>query len=812
VKLARVPGWADFDPMRLLRVVTLIPVVLVLMAGGGALWLYFFVHSLVSDGQSVVESNSLHGEVRVVRDANGIPGILGDHDDDVAFVFGYVMAQDRLWQMDYLRRAGQGRLAEILGQDWLEGDHLIRLARAGSKIDEEVQKWSESERRWVEHFVRGVNRYLVSHDGKLPVEFSLLDYRPRQFTAEDVLSIILAVAWESSVGVRVDGTLTKILGTVGPERAAEVFPGDPAAPKAMISSDLLGWQPQGTLFNGLKAARCLQRVPGLRGGTVWAVGDSRSASGKPLLSSLTYQRLSAPGSWYRARLVSRNFKVTGAFIPGVPVAFVGSNEHVGWGCSSTVVDDADLAIERFDSDEADVYWRIDRKRRVEKFLETYRTPGGDTVSRTIRWTETGPLVSELEKGRALSLRWTGRDGLGVLPTLFGLNRAKDVKQARACLRSLIAPCLHVVLADENGGCCYQLAGRVPIRPRGSNGIVPMPSWTGVHDWVGFIPFDELPAVTNVSSLPAVAADGRPGGRDYPFFTSCYWSDPSRDDRIQTLLGESQIHSRETFQKIQADTQSPFAGKVLPGLFAVLDRDSRTDHSEQQAIGLLKNWDQRMDADSAGAAVFAVVYRGLCEAVFGELLGSELAENYMIHPPLAARSLAKVIEGGTKSVSREASTGLLLKGVRTGIGEGRSLMGDDPAKWRWGSIHKGEFFHPLTRRSRFLQALYHVGPFSLSGSWDTVSCGTWFPVGTSRVAAGVTLRQVTDMTDPPQVFAVSPTGSSAHFFSTHYRDQTRAWLRGRAFAEPTDSSEIRKGGLTSTVFKPPPRTAASLQHE
>jgi penicillin G amidase len=802
----------DLDPDWLMRIFTVIPALLILMAGAGAIWIYFFALSLLPEGQSVVETPGLTADVRVVRDSNGVPGIIGHNEEDLAFILGYVMAQDRLWQMDYLRRAGQGRLAEILGHDYLESDHLMRTVTTGILAKETARRLGDQERKWLDRFVQGINKYISGHAGKLPVEFSLLEYRPTPFSSDDVHSIMLAVAWGASPAVRVDPTMTQIMGRLGKDRALSLFPTDPAASPAFVASDLIGWEPHGILFSRGSGGRASTRIPGFRGGCAWAVGKERSRSGKPLTSSAVYQVMSAPGFWYRARLVSERFSFSGAFIPGVPVAMAGNNGRMSWGAVSSLADDADLFIERLDSDEAASYWRVDRRRRIEEKTERYRVRGGSSVSRTIRLTETGPLVSDANRGRALSLRWTARDGLGFYSAFYALNRAGDREQIRAALKGMVAPCLDVVWADEGANFGIQTAGLIPVRPPDSDGILPMPAWTGVHDWIGFIPFDELPASTNPSDGYAVVADGRPGGADYPFFVSCYWNNEARRSRIKELLTQTVEQNPESSQTIQGDIFSPMAQALVPLLLkAAKPGISENDQLEQDALAALRSWDYRMAGDSNAPAVFSLFYQSLVENLFLSPLGDDLYREFSDHPPLVSRVVKKIfLENRTEWLSGVDPEHVLTKSFQAGLDRGKSSMGANLRKWKWADINAELFRHPIAARSRFLESMYQVGPLHPSGSFDSISLAGWSFSNPFTILEGVSLRQIADMTEPPQVYSASPLGSSAHFFSSHYKDQTIAWLKGRSFRDPVHTADIRKDGANTVLFKSVPPAAASLQ--
>jgi len=794
-----------------MRIFTAIPVVLILIAGAGTLWIYFFVVSLLPDSEALVETPGLIADVRVLRDQNGIPGIIGENEDDVAMVLGYVMAQDRLWQMDYLRKAGQGRLAEILGSDYLEGDHLMRTVRAGKSGEEAKERLGEPERRWLEKFVKGINKYIFAHARKLPVEFSLLDYRPAPFSIDDVTSILAALAWESSIGARINPVFTRLISRLGKDRALQLFPTDPGATAAFVPTDLSRWDPKGILFPRAGSGCIFDRVPGFRGGCAWTVGQARSQSGNPMVACTFYQTLAAPGFWYRARLAAGDFHLSGTFIPGVPVAVAGTNDNLGWGCVPSLVDDADLFVERLDSDTPKSYWRVDRWRKIEEVTEKYRVKGNSVASRVIRMTETGPLVSEVDKGRALSLRWTGRDGLGLFPALYGLNRAHKGAEVKKSLRRLIAPCMNVAWADREADSGIQLAGRVPLRSPISDGIVPMPAWTGLHDWGGFIPFDELPSRTNPSEGYCVAADGRPGGKEYPFFVSCYWYDTDKSARIRELLEETHVHQQESLQRIQCDSFSPLARELVPILLNVLSGNDKKSRSEEEAARILEAWDFQMVGESAGAAAFGLFYQTLVEELFLEPLGESLYAEFTSYPPLPSRVVKRIfVENQTGWLENIKPEVFLWNSFHKSIVRGQSLMGSDPKKWRWGKIHTTEFRHPIAMRSKFLEALYQVGPIPVSGSSDTINFAGWSQVHPFHVTAGTSLRQVIDMTQPPYVAGASPMGTSAHFFSTHYKDQTRTWMGGRSFRDPVETADIRKSGFNTVLFKPVPSGSISLK--
>jgi penicillin amidase len=791
----------DMDSLWLLRAFTVIPAVLILLAGAGTLWIYFFVFSLLPETQSVISTDLIGSDVRVIRDSNGIPGIIGDTEEDVLCVLGYVMAQDRLWQMDFLRRASQGRLAEILGQRYLGSDHMMRTIRASTEPAAAEAGLSSEDRIRLKKFVSGVNWFIAGHAKKLPVEFSVLEYRPEPFTVEDVLDIAFALAWHSSRARKNDVLLTRILHRLGPERARRYFPPGCEIGTAHIEAGLNGRDPGPILPDAGHEQSDPPAFPGLLGGSVWAVGRAKTVNGKPLSACSVYQDFQAPGFWYRARLVAGDFKLAGAFIPGTPAAIAGSNGAITWACAPIPADDTDLYTERLDSDKPSHYWRIDRWMPLGIEEETYRVKGGLTVNRTILMTSTGPLISRVGDRPALSVRWTGRNGVGLPESLIALNRADSRAGIEQALRKLIAPCMNVVWTDEHGGLGKQIAGRIPIRPPDSNGIVPVPSWTGAHDWRGYIPFDDLPSITAPRSGFVVGTGTRPQGRRFTYFAGSYWNSPAREARISKLIRAKTEHYRETFQQIQNDTYSPLAAELTPIIIRAVTPGIDGKSSSAEALQVLEAWDRHMNADSAGAAVFALTYHALAEELFKEELGSDIFSELAENPDLVIRIIRTIyVRSGNVQPIPAPDREAVRRAFAAAVQRGSDRMSDDPSAWKLGTIHKALFRHPLTTRSRFLELVLNVGPTPAPGAPDAVDFVKTSPVAPYYAVSGVSLRYISEMTDPPQMFAVSPPGISAHFFSAHYKDQTQAWLNGRSFRDPLVKADIRKSGISSVLFR------------
>lgn len=799
----------DVDDTQLERLFTVIPALIVVLAGVGALWLYFSVTALLPESESVVNIPELRSKASVTRDVNGVPTIMAESEEDAALVLGYVMAQDRLWQIDYLRRAGDGRLADILGRSYLARDEVMRIVRRSPGLAEELSRLDPEESLWLDRFVQGVNRFIENHKGKYPVEFSFLDYTPQPFSQKDVNSIVFAVAWDSSIAARLDPLLNKIAGRFGPSVINELLPLNSLAPKPIIPSELRGWEPKGLLFDqtGINIGQ-QGIINGFRGGGGWVVRPDLCTAGAAMLCSVVYQDLSAPPFWYRARIFAGNLSLSGTFIPGVPVALAGANKQMSWGSVHVPIDDADLYIEQVDCEGECRYYRADGWRKCEKLEEKFTVGGGSKRTVTLLRTETGPIVSDVEKGRAIALRWTGLAGTGLFQSMYRINRAANSSDLGKAALSHAAPLFQIIWADSAGNVGSQIAGKIPIRPASSDGAIALPAWTGVHAWYGFVPPQDLPSLTNPEEGYIAAAEGSVGNLSCPFLSGVFEDVAARRHRVSQLLRLAGKLDRESLARISLDVYSTWAAQIVPQITRELDQEGGYSALESKALTMLRHWDFVMDKDSAGAAVFNLWYdsfiSGLLRDMIGDAFYHELGRSSQLMALAAQKKLATVelSDSGDNAVKQ-----LIRKSFRTAISTGRKLLGDDPEKWRWGSLHTVEFQHPLASQSAFLGVLFDVGPFSVDGSWDTIRLSSWSPTSSSfKETGGCSLIQLVEMAPKPVLLSSVPLGNSSHFFSSHYKNQVTAWRKGRLSMCAVAPQEHATGLHNAVVFEPSEATS------
>ena len=751
---------------------------------------------------------SVKQPVRIERNAWGIPSIFADNDEDLFFGFGYAIAQDRLFQLDYLRRRGAGRLSEILGgngaeldlirravgiEDVFHWDLLARTVGIRRIAEREWNTLSGETRHLLTAFSDGINAFLKEPDNRLPIEFDLLEYAPEPWTPIDCLTIEGEFRWylTGRFPVIVAPELAKRRLGAGPlyraflETEADdesiVPPGSyPAAPS--------GQQPIGEAAGD----------PESTGSNNWVVDSKRSRSGKPLLASDPHVPFDAVSWWYEVHLCGGSFNVCGMAYAGMPVVMFGRNERVAWGCTNNICSQRDLYQETTDQDHPNCFLYDGRWESARELEETIAVKGAVPVRATIRFSRNGPIVDDVlppvaRKTGPVSLKWLGAYHGGWLTALLGMNRARSAEGFRAAMRPWHVPTFSVVYADADGRIGYQAAGRVPIRDVPERGY--RPGWDPAHQWNGLVPFEGMPHLFDPQRAWIATANNRPAPPDFPYPLSGTWSSGYRAQRIRQMLESGGPFSRDDFTTMQQDSLSLRAVACLPGLLAVLE--NVTDRRVREATVYLRAWDCRMEPDRVGASIFAVFFSHWTKAVAAEQFEpEEVALAAGSADGFAANLLKADVSGWFLPGKRETT---ILAAFQAALDTLRSWLGDDFATWTWSRLHAIPLRHVLSGRGDLGRLLDHGG-VPVKGDAGTV-CNTGLG-GQYEARSGANYRLVVDMAvSPPGLWAVDCESASGHPGSEHYGDQLRDWIEGRYHWLPLDRDEASRAAITRMRLEP-----------
>ena len=820
-------------------------VAILLLIAGGVIW--WFVYRPLPQLDGSAKLPGLQQEVTVQRDTLGVPHIRAASLPDMVEAQGYVMAQDRLWQMDLLRRVARGQLSEILGDQTLPIDRRFRTLGFSRAADREVGLMDAETRELMEAYARGVNHFIEEHQNRLPLEFSLLKYKPRPWQPSDTVAIsgymyvTLTDHWESKLA------RAKVVERVGPERAKELFAedaamdhfviGDPNVPndgakgavkhkndddddddnddddmkpdtvlKAEAGPDVHRARQQTfvDLTSALAAAspthsavetllpevqeflRTTQNeIRAGLGSNNWVVSGAHTASGKPLLANDTHLELTVPSIWYELHLTAPSYNVKGFTLPGAPLVVIGHNDKIAWGFTNNGADVQDLYVETFNPEAPDEYRVKGAWTRAQSFDEIIKIKGKPDEHFPVVVTRHGPIMQR-DGDKGYALRWTATEPGGLSNSYNFLGKAKNWDEFRDVMKKVWGPGQNAVYADVKGNIGYVMAARVPIRKKG-RGEVPMPGDTDDYEWTGYIPFEQLPQAFNPESGLIVTANARVVGPKYKPYLTDDWEEPYRTARIYDLLHDKHDLRVEDMLKVQTDTYS-YPHVFLSEQLLTADKKAQPkDPRAQKLIEGLKDWNGIADAHLAEVPFLEHVRLAALRILLQPYLGSETDIYQWRRTTFLQRILtdrpAKWLPPQFKSYDE-----LLVAAADESVGkmadESKSPRVED---WAWKHFDALEMFHPLGRG----------GADPLSGllkHWLSITgkpqSGTQYSVRAATAHHGPSMRFVADLADWDDSILLITTGESGQPGSSHYTDQFPYWYEGKEILGPfSDQADL-----------------------
>lgn len=711
--------------------------------------------------------------VEILRDRAGVPHIFAGSTPDLYFGLGFAMAQDRLWQMDRLRRRALGRQAEVLGGAYVAADLQHRTVGIDRIAAAEVHRIDPATRAIVEAFVGGINRAIESYGDKLPVEFMILGYRPDPFTVRDVVASLRGMWW--SLNGRLENLYVAEAARFLPDEAMREAYLTPEAPEHRIVPPGSPY-PAGTELDPAGAP-----VAGMGdglGSNNWAVAADRSASGHALLCGDPHQPFWLPSSWYEYGLHGPEDDAAGAGHPGAPGLWWGLNGAIAWAITNNAASTRDLYAEEVDPADPSRYRDGDTWRRFSAQEIEIPVRGEAPVKRTLRASVRGPIVNDCYPSLAeggdppLALRWVGQEHLDDLRAVIGIGRARSWPAFRAALRDWAVPIFNFVYADRGGFVGYQCAGRVPVRGRVVRGF--REANNPADRWQGTVPFDALPRLERPARGYVASANQRVAPDDYPYPFYGAWAAGHRGVRIQQALEAGERITPEAAIALQNDVKSCRAERLCPPLMRHLDGSD--DPDVRLLREALAGWDYRYTLEATAPTLFEALMEVWQERVAAAHFPARLVPLVKAQAGAAARLIAPA-SGYPDDLAwfAEGTRAALIEAARRAVALVRERFGADPAGWRWGAVHQAHWRHPLSNPAT--APLFDVGPAPVDGCGETVR-NTGAGLSPAYAAAsGAEYRIVVDFAEPTRFLAVQNVGNSGQPGSPHYADQFEPWRRG-----------------------------------
>jgi penicillin amidase len=733
-------------------------------------------------------SAPVSGQVEVLRDRAGVPHVYANSTTDVYFGLGFAMAQDRLWQMDRLRRRALGRQAEILGESYVKSDLMHHAVGIPAIAAREVELTDDATRTILESFVAGINRHIEACGRDLPIEFDLLEYEPEPFTVRDTIAILRGEWW--SLNGRLQNLTIAEAAALLPEHLRAAYL-EPEAPEQRILPPGSPY-PAGNAVTGEVRAGTSDGT----GSNNWAIAGSHTASGHALLCGDPHQPFWLPSSWYEYAIHGPQDDAAGAGHPGVPGLWWGLNGAIAWAITNNGASTRDLYREEVHPSDPDLYRDGDAWRRFDERAVEIRVRGAQTpVKHLQRATVRGPIVNHvvpsLNSGGEppLALRWVGQEHLDDVRAVVAIGRARDWDTFRDALRDWAVAVFNFVYADDSGRVGYQCAGRVPLRGRVVRGY--REANEAADQWQGYIPFEALPHAVDPARGYVASANERAAPDDYPYPLYGSWGGGHRSERIRQALETSPVLDRDQSVDLQNDVKSCRAERLCLPLVRWLAES--TDPDVAQARFLLSAWDHRYTLESAAPTLFETFMEVWQERVAQARFPAELIDLVKGQGGPAAR----LIEHGDLDWFEGDLLVELEAAAQTAMARLRARHGIDPAGWQWGSVHLAHWQHPLSAPDR---DWLDVAPAPVDGGSDTLrNTGAGQPA--FAATSGAEYRMVVDFAQPDRLLAVQNIGNSGQPGSPHYADQFAAWLAGEYHVVPLSRPDVERDLEGTTILEP-----------
>ena len=790
-----------------------IGLITVIVVGIG--WFLSVARSALPELDGPLPVAGVSAPVSVTRDGHGVPTIESATLDDLFFSQGYVTAQDRLFQMDLMRRAATGEFAEIFGDIALEHDRRQRILGIRATAEKGLQSATNDDRQQFSAYARGVNAFINSHRDKLPLEFRILGYEPRPWTMQDSLAIAYQMVETLSIGPGDANTREKVLAKLGPELTADLYvntswrdhpptapaPALDAAPPAQSSAPrslaAVFSEPISELLSPW-IGQMLRDEPVRLGSNNWVISGAHTTTGKPLLSNDMHLGHQMPNLWYEAHLKSGDLDVAGVTLPGYPYVIVGHNRRVAWGFTNVGPTVEDLYVETFnDSCE---YLTPDGWKKPDVRSEVIHVKGKPDVTITVAVTRHGPIVSDLSPGetRKLALRWTLYDG--IRNPFYGVDRAQTWQDFRNAFSGFDAPGQNVVYADVDGNVGYQATGKVPIRASG-DGSVPADGSNNGHEWTSYIPFEKLPSVVNPASGIIGTANGRITPDGYPYSVSTQWEAPWRTERIYRVLGSGKKFSASDMLALQTDVYSELDRFVADKLVYAIDHAKAPSAQVRKAADILREWNGQMSADSAAPTIVSKTRLELKHLLLEPKLGPAPESNEIIRSSLNWKSYTWQMQTvWLQNILAHQPTQWLPSGysdynelLAAGVNAALKQAPADLSSWKWGPQNSVTIQNPVLGKVPILHRWTGPGERAQSGSGYTVKA--------SGRDYGPSERFTADLSNLDASTLNVVTGQSGNFLSPFYMDQWKAWYTGYTFMLPFSKSAVEESATHRLLLEP-----------
>ncbi|MBC8319170.1 MAG: penicillin acylase family protein [Bacteroidetes bacterium] len=789
--------------MKILKKVFLI-LLLILFIGGIAS--YFWLKSTGPHYSGNISIPGLINKVEVIFDDYGVPHIYARNSHDAYLALGYVQAQERLFQMEMIRRVTSGRLSELLGDKFLNTDKTMLTLGIRKMAEKSADKFFKEMNEPYKHetlaYLDGINSFI--ENGTLPIEFSLLSFKPEPFKPVDVYTAIGYMALSFTSALSQEPIVTRILENLGEDYLFDLD-------LDSISNSMHYFENENQTEQLFDLSSTVQEVfntlplPVWHGSNNWVLSSERSKSGKVLLANDTHIQYSQPAVWYEASMEYPGFAMAGYYLSSVPYAIIGHNNRFAWGTTIFPFDNMDLYREKQNPDNPTQIWVDDHWEDYVTITKNIPVKGDDDIEFTIRYTRHGPVLNGIYNNIAtiddppITLWWSlNKMESMVLEALYKINNAQNIDEFEKAMHYIDLIGMNMIYGDNENNIALWAVGKIPIRPQHVNSKIILDGASGKDEILGYYPFEKNPKTINPKDGFITTSNDehqRVEGILYPG----YYSPGLRAARIKRLINSRDKWGIEGLTSIQLDNTSE-KDTMLAALI-LSEADTRKIASigatYTSAINQLKDWNGNTDVSSIGATIFSnlvyfIMYNTLADEL-SEQDFSSFVNSFLVRSKMAALFSNQnsiwyddLTTPEVKELRNEIFTLSLEQAIESLIAQ----FGDNVSTWTWGKVHTLTHVHPIGREEP-MDKVFNVGPFAKSGGNDVIDKEgyKYNKSGVYPVIDGPAMRMLVDFADPDHTWSIIPTGQSGNVMSPHYSDQAYMFNNGNYRIINTNKEEL-----------------------
>ncbi|ABQ03537.1 penicillin acylase family protein [Flavobacterium johnsoniae] len=775
-----------------------------------AIALFAYIFHLKPKYEGELQLKNLEKETTVYFDEYGVPHIYADSEKDAMTALGYVHAQERLWQMELLRRIAPGKLSEIFGSVALKNDKFfagIGIEEASAKAIAKLDKNSESY-KLTQAYLDGINQYL--EEGTTPIEFTLVGVKKEKFTIKDVYNIFGYMSFSFAMAQKTDPLLTDIKNKYGVEYLKDLgIEGE--FNTTQIKSSKENIEDYAAVSKSITALLDKSPIPPFIGSNSWVAGPHKTKSGKVIFANDPHIGFSQPATWYEAHIVTPKHELYGCYLAGTPFPLLAHNRDYAYGLTMFENDDIDFYQEKNKTGDSNQYQTPEGFAKYEIRKKTIKIKDTSDVVLTVKSSRHGPIMNDLldrlDRKNPIAMLWTyTNQPIQILDAAYGLSHAKNRDEFKKSISLIAAPGLNVMYGDAKGNVGWWASGKLYKHDKGVNTHLILDGSSGKDDIKEYLDFSKNPSAENPEWGYVYSANNQPEAID-GFLYPGYYLPEDRAKRISGLMDAKSDWDKEAFSKMIYDNTSDVSVETVQNLILNIDLNALSA-SEKEAVNVLKSWKGTNNLEDVAPTIYNKWVYLYLKNTFEDEMGEDNF-NMFLGVSVGKQVVANQIKNEnsvwwdnikTKNV-KETRKDIVSKSFHEAVSDLQKQLGNTIADWKWGEVHTVEHEHPLGKVAA-LRGLFNVGPFASPGSNEVIN-NLFFGFtneGKYYVKGGPSTRRIVDFSDVENSWSILPTGQSGNPFSKHYSDQAEMYNTGKFRKMKLNKDEIIKTS-TKLVLKP-----------